>query len=81
LVVHPRLKIFVTVGTDKFLRVYRYDRVSDDEKRQGCLINTIELSSPSRSCDFSPDGKHFVVGYDKGSFEVFQAYYNDATFL
>jgi WD40 repeat protein len=26
MITHPRLKIFATVGADKFLRIYTYDR-------------------------------------------------------
>jgi WD40 repeat protein len=51
------------------------------DKRRGTLINTIELSHVSRSCDFSPDARFFVVGYDKGIFEVFHVYDNDGTFF
>jgi len=41
----------------------------------------IELSNPAKACDFSPDGKYFVVGYDKGVFEVFQVYDNDGSYF
>jgi WD40 repeat protein len=83
MITHPRLKIFATVGADKFLRIYTYDRQSIplQDKRRGTLINTIELSNVSRSCDFSPDGRYFVVGYDKGVFEVFQNYDNEGAFF
>ncbi len=68
---------------DKFLRIYTYDKnsLTVADKRKGSLINTIELSNVSRSCEFSPDGRYFVVGYDKGIFEVFQVYDNEGSFF
>lgn len=77
------MKIFASVGMDKFLRVYSYENfvVAGQLKRKNCLINTIELTHPAKSCDFSPDGKYFAVGYDKGVFEVFQAYDNDGSYF
>ena len=51
------------------------------KKVNSVLVNTIELSNPARACDFSPDGKYFAVGYDKGVFEVFQVYDNDGTYF
>jgi WD40 repeat protein len=66
------MKIFVSVGTDKFLRIYSYAGILSQEAiDKKCLINTIELTHPAKSCDFSPDGKYFAVGYEKGVFEVF----------
>jgi WD40 repeat protein len=35
------------------------------------MLNTVELQSPAKSCDFSPNGKYLAVGYDNGVFEVF----------
>ena len=80
LVNHPKLKAVATVGEDKYLRIHSYDRFVN-QKRKGVLINTIELSNPAKSCDFSPDGKYFVVGYDKGVFEVFLVYDNDGSYF
>ncbi len=83
MILHPRLKVFATVGVDKFLRLFTYERnqLLPTDKRRGTLINTIELSHVSKSCDFSPDGRYFVVGYEKGVFEVFQVYDNEGTFF
>lgn len=80
LVNHPKLKAVATVGDDKYLRIHSYDRFVN-QKRKGVLINTIELSNPAKACDFSPDGKYFVVGYDKGVFEVFLVYDNDGSYF
>ncbi len=72
---HPKLNLFATVGLDRFLRLYTLDHLPT-------LINTIELSHPALSCDFSPpDGKYFVVGYERGVFEVFQVYDNDGAYF
>lgn len=74
LVSNSKLKVFASVGLDKYLRLY-----STENKRY--LINTIELSSVSKSCDFSPDGKHLVIGSDNGLFEVFNVYENDGSYF
>ena len=68
---------------DKFLRIYSYENFVSNQPptRKNCLINTIELTHPAKSCDFSPDGKYFVVGYEKGVFEVFQVYDNSGTYF
>ena len=86
IIVHPRFKIFASVGTDKFLRIYSYESFLSpfglpNDKRKNCLINTIELTHPAKSCDISSDGKYFAVGYDKGVFEVFHVFDNDGTFF
>jgi hypothetical protein len=65
---HPTLKVFATVGLDKYLRIYSYDALKE---KKNCLINTIELQNQAKSCDFSPNGKFFAVGYENGVFEVF----------
>jgi WD40 repeat protein len=82
-VAHPNLNLAASVGRDKFLRLYSYDRFlsSGVNANSNSLINTIELSHPSRSCDFSPNGKYLAVGYEKGVFEVFQIHDNSGTFL
>jgi WD40 repeat protein len=80
LINHPKLKVVASVGQDKYLRLHSYDRFVN-QKRRNCLINTIELSNPAKSCDFSPDGRFFVVGYEKGVFEVFQVYDNDGSYF
>ena len=77
LVSNSKLKIFASVGLDKYLRLYSTDKFPN--KRS--LINTIELSSVGKSCDFSPDGKHLVIGSDNGLFEVFNVYENDGSYF
>ncbi len=68
------------MGTDKYLRVHSYERLVS-QKRRNTLINTIELSNPAKSCDFSPCGKYLAVGYEKGVFEVFLVYDNEGSYF
>ncbi len=77
--VHPRFKVFATVGYDKFLRFYSYEAVMDKTKNP--LINTIELLNEARSIDFSPSGKYMTIGYQKGVFEVFTVYDNEGEYF
>ena len=74
---HPQAPVFATVGDDKFLRIYVYESIINHNKN--CLLNLIELQSPARSCDFSPNGKYLVVGYDNGVFEMFNVYFDSKT--
>ena len=70
----------ITVGADKYLRIHSYERLVS-QNRRNTLINTIELSNPARSCEFSPCGKYLAVGYNKGVFEVFRVYDNDGSYI
>ena len=74
IVVHPKQRVFATVGLDKYLRL-------DDCFSKKRLINTIELQSAAKSCDFSPNGNYFAVGYENGVFEVFQVYDNEGEYF
>ena len=76
---HPTRKIYAVVGLDKHLRLYSYE--AHLLKKRNSLINCIELQYQAKSCDFSPDGKYFAMGYENGVFEVFQVYDNDGEYF
>ena len=77
--VHPRYKVFASIGLDKFLRFYSYEAILDKTKNP--LINTIELLNEAKSIDFSPNGKFLTIGYQKGVFEVFTVYDNEGEYF
>jgi periodic tryptophan protein 2 len=45
------------------------------------VVHRINFKGPVQDVAFSPDGRFFVVGYDKGVFEVFQVYDNEGAFF
>eukprot|EP01116_Phalansterium_solitarium_P002567 TRINITY_DN1264_c2_g1_i7.p2 TRINITY_DN1264_c2_g1~~TRINITY_DN1264_c2_g1_i7.p2 ORF type:complete len:400 (+),score=192.66 TRINITY_DN1264_c2_g1_i7:989-2188(+) len=65
LATHPSKPEYVTASDDSTLRVW------DSAKRS--MLKKAELKTPARSVEYSPDGKLLAVGYNNGSFGIFDA--------